>query len=114
MTAHIDALNAHDEAALAETLHFPQYRLAGANLKVWETSRRYFDDFRARAGDDWVRSEFQNVDILRASASKVHLEAKVVRFNAKDEEISSFPSLWFITHENGRWAAKFRSSHAES
>ena len=114
MTAHIDALNAHDEAALAETLHFPQYRLAGANLKVWETSRRYFDDFRARAGDDWVRSEFQNVDILRASASKVHLEAKVVRFNAKDEEISSFPSLWVITHENGRWAAKFRSSHAES
>ena len=32
---HIDALNALDENSLAETQHFPHYRLVGSKLHVW-------------------------------------------------------------------------------
>ena len=35
MKRHIDALNALDENSLAETLHFPHYRLVGSKLHVW-------------------------------------------------------------------------------
>ena len=114
MTAHIDALNVRHETVLAETLHFPHYRLAGEDLKVWETPEHYFDDFLSRAGDEWARSEFKNIQVQSASTNKVHLEATVVRFDAQGQEISSFPSLWVITCEDGRWAVKFRSSNAES
>lgn len=35
---HIAALNAHDEAALVATLHFPRYRLSGRRMRVWIVS----------------------------------------------------------------------------
>jgi len=112
MDAHITALNARDEEGVAATLHFPHFRLVGADLQVWETPDHYFDDFRIRAGRDWFRSEFQDIKVLSASPDKIHLDARVVRFNADGEVISDFRSLWIISREQGSWAAKFRSSFA--
>jgi len=112
MDAHIAALNAHDEAALARTLHFPHMRLSGSNLKTWESPDSYFKDFRSRAGSDWASSEFADIQVLQADATKVHLDAQINRYDAHARQISSFRSLWIRTFEQGRWAAKFRSSFA--
>ena len=49
--AHMAGLNARDPDAIAKTLHFPHYRLAGHVMKVWETADTYLDDFYARAGE---------------------------------------------------------------
>ena len=94
MDAHIAALN------------------SGTALKIWETEDSYFADFLARAGGDWHHSAFANIRLLHASASKVHLDAEIRRFTAGDRLITSFRSLWIITDEGGRWAAKMRSSFA--
>jgi hypothetical protein len=110
--AHIDALNAHDEAALAATLHFPHHRLSGTVLKTWETPDSYFADFRKRAGDDWARSSFEDIRVIHAAPDKVHLDVEVQRFDALGQLITKFRSLWIMTYENNRWAAKFRSSFA--
>ena len=48
--AHMGALNARDPDAIAATLHFSHYRLAGSVMKVWETHATYLDDLYARAG----------------------------------------------------------------
>ena len=56
MQAHIDALNARDEARIAATLHFPHYRLSGVELKCWQTPDSYFADFKSRAGGDWAEA----------------------------------------------------------
>jgi hypothetical protein len=112
MRAHIDALNAHDEPGVAATLHFPQFRMNGATLKTWETSESYFKDFRARAGSNWARSEFNDIRVLQASEDKVHLDAEIKRYDGAGQVISTFRSLWVITLQDGRWAAKFRSSFA--
>ena len=112
MQAHIDGLNARDEARIAATLHFPHYRLSGVELKCWQTPDSYFADFKSRAGGDWARSRFDDIQVVRASENKVHLDAEINRFNGADQKIASFRSLWVITLEEGRWAAKFRSSFA--
>ena len=112
MDAHIRALNSRDQAALAATLHFPHVRLSGTRLKVWETEETYFADFLARAGGDWHRSSFEDIRLVRAAPDKVHLDAEIRRFTVDGRLITSFRSLWVITHENGRWAAKMRSSFA--
>ena len=112
MQAHIDALNARDEAALAETLHFPHFRLSGTVLMTWETPATYFEDFRARAGGNWAHSRFEDIQVSHAASDKVHLDARIVRFDQAGEVIASFRSLWVITCEDGDWAAKFRSSFA--
>ena len=112
MDRHASALNAHDEQALAATLHFPHFRMSGTDLKVWETPETYFSDFRARAGGAWSHSQFEDIRVVGASSDKVHLDVQVVRFDAEGEQIARFRSLWVITQQEGRWAAKFRSSFA--
>ena len=46
MDNHIIALNAHDEDALAQTLHFPHIRLSANDMKLWPTAESYFLDFK--------------------------------------------------------------------
>jgi hypothetical protein len=45
---HLAALNSGDAVALAQTLHFPHYRLAGGRMKIWERPETYLQDFRPR------------------------------------------------------------------
>ena len=112
MNEHIAGLNARDETRIAATLHFPHFRLSGANLKSWETPDSYFGDFQARAGDNWARSSFEDIRVLQASETKVHLDAEINRFDSRGHRIARFRSLWVITLHAGRWAAQFRSSFA--
>lgn len=112
MEAHIAALNSRDQAAIAATLHFPHIRLSGTNLRIWDSEDTYFADFLVRAGGEWHHSAFADIRLLRATADKVHLDAEIRRFAADGSLITSFRSLWVITCEAGRWAAKMRSSFA--
>lgn len=109
---HIAALNARDPAAIAATLHFPHYRLAGAGMRVWETPARYFDDFRARAGGDWHRSAWDFRRVIAASNEKVHLDVQFTRYRSDGSAIASYRSIWVVTLIDGRWAAQLRSSFA--
>jgi hypothetical protein len=112
MHAHVSALNAHDEAALAATLHFPHYRLSQGRMKVWQTPDDYFADFRARAGEDWHHTKWDSLDLLAAVPDKVHLDVRFTRYRADGSAIGHFRSLWVIARLNGKWAAQLRSSFA--
>jgi hypothetical protein len=109
---HIAALNARDPAAIAATLHFPHYRLAGGGMRIWETPARYFDDFRARAGGDWHHSAWDFRKLIAATADKVHLEVQFTRYRSDGSAIASYLSIWVVTRIDGRWAAQLRSSFA--
>ena len=112
LDAHINALNNRDARAIASTLHFPHHRLSGTEWKTWETAENYFEDFLNRAGSGWKRSAFEDINVVDASANKVHLDVKVCRYDASETEITSFRSLWVIVEIDGVWAAKVRSSFA--
>ena len=109
---HLAALNARDAAALADTLHFPHYRLAGNHMQVWETPATYFDDFRARAGGDWHRTQWDFRNVVAASADKVHFDLQFTRYRADGSALSTYRSLWVISRISDRWAAQLRSSFA--
>jgi hypothetical protein len=109
---HFAALNAGDAEALAATLHFPHYRLTAAGMQAWETPATYLDDFYARAGAGWARSAFIFRNVVAAGPAKVHLDVAFARFDAADQEIGRFRSLWIVTNAGGRWAAAARSSFA--
>ena len=112
MEKHISALNERNTFELSTTLHFPHFRLAGTNLKVWETADRYFDEFRARAGENWAYTKLASITIISATSNKVHLDVQVNRFDAQDHLIADFRSIWVITEIQGVWAAQLRSSFA--
>jgi hypothetical protein len=109
---HIAALNARDATALAGTLHFPHYRLAGTHMRVWDSPDRYFADFRARAGGDWHHSAWDFRKVIAASPDKVHLDVQFTRYREDGSAIASYRSIWVVTHIDGLWAAQLRSSFA--
>ena len=112
LDAHFAALNARDEAALAETLHFPHYRLSQGRVQIWETSDQYFANFLARAGDGWDHSAFDFRNVIAAGADKVHFDVQFSRYRADGSVMDQFRSLWVIAKLGGRWAAQLRSSFA--
>ena len=109
---HLVALNAGDAAALADTLHFPHYRLAGTRMQVWQTPDTYLADFLARAGDGWHHTQWDFRNVIAASPNKVHIDLQFTRYRADDSSLGSFRSIWVITLIGGRWAAQLRSSFA--
>ena len=113
MMCHLKALNSLQEDDLAQTLHFPHYRLVGTKLSCWQSPKTYLSDFRARAGKRWARTEWNSINVQKESSDKVHLLVEISRFNSKNELIKNFDSLWIITFKNGKWAAQFRSSFAD-
>ena len=109
---HLAALNAGDAAALAETLHFPHYRLAGGRMQVWERADNYLKDFRARAGSDWHHSTWEFCNAVASSQDKVHFDAQFVRHRADGSVLGRYRTLWVVSRIEGRWAAQLRSSFA--
>jgi len=112
MAAHIKALNAGDEAALAATLHFPHYRLSGHRLTTWEGPQTYLADFHARAGDGWHHSAWDALDVIAAEPDKVHLDVRFTRYREDGSVLGRFRSLWVLARIDGVWAAQLRSSFA--
>jgi hypothetical protein len=98
--------------ALAATLHFPHYRLAGGAMRVWPGPESYFADFLARAGEGWQRSAWDRRTPIAAAADKVHLDVAFTRFRADGSALGHFRSLWVVARLDGRWAAQLRSSFA--
>jgi hypothetical protein len=77
---HLAALNSGDAVALAQTLHFPHYRLAGGRMKIWQRSETYLQDFYARAGNEWHRSAWDFRNPISSSSDKVHLDVQFSRY----------------------------------
>jgi hypothetical protein len=111
--AHMAGLNDRDPEGLARSLHFPHYRLAGGKLKTWEKPDTYFDDFLARAGDGWARSEWDKKEVIGASPDKIHLDMVFTRYRSDGSSMGSFRSIWVIAKLDGRWAAQLRTSFAK-
>lgn len=112
MHRHMAGLNARDAAALTATLHFPHYRLSLGRLQVWEGPDSYLDDFYKRTDPGWVRSAWDFLDVVAASADKVHIDAGFTRYGAGDRVLGKYRSLWVIAKLGGKWAAQLRSSFA--
>ena len=106
------ALNARDEAALAATLHFPHYRLAGGQMRIWQQPEGYFAGFLARAGEGWHRIDWDFRRVIAAGPDKVHFDVQFTRSRADGSAIGVYRSLWVVTWRDPRWAVAMRSSFA--
>ena len=115
MDAFLVAFNARDEAAWADTLHFPHVRLASQTVTVYPDREAFLeamdmDAFAATYG--WQYSTWDNMSVIQSSERKVHVQVVFSRFNADDKLLASFNSLYVIELVDGRWGVRGRSSFA--
>ena len=115
MENFLAAFNARDEAAWADTLQFPHVRLASGTVVVYPDRASFIgamdlDAFAASTG--WRRSSWDNMVVIQESSSKVHIRVRFSRFDAQDELMASYDSLYVIEKIDGRWGVRARSSFA--
>lgn len=111
----MEAFNARDPKAWAATLNYPHVRIASGSLRVWETEKEFagymdFDVFAARFG--WDHSAWDSREIVQAGKDKVHIAVQFSRYNADNEKIATYDSLYIVTRVDGHWGTQARSSFA--
>ncbi|MEM7216866.1 MAG: hypothetical protein AAF515_00780 [Pseudomonadota bacterium] len=114
LDAFMTAFNRRDMSAWAETLNYPHVRFASGGVRVWQDQSAFEakPPFRALADIGWDHSHWMRRDIVMASPDKVHIATTFERFNAENESIGRYESLYIVTRLNGRWGIQSRSSQA--
>ena len=115
MEAFLEAFNNRDEAAWADTLTFPHVRIASGTVVVYQDRNEFLAamDLHAFAENTgWRRSTWDDMAVIQSSARKVHIRVRFSRFDAQDELIASYDSLYIIEPKDGRWGVRARSSFA--
>lgn len=108
------AFNARDMDAWSATLNYPHVRFASGTVRVWPTRADFAatPPFDALAGIGWDHSHWLRREVVLASPEKVHVSTLFQRYNAANEIIGTYQSLYIVTKIDGRWGVQARSSMA--
>ena len=113
LDAYMAGLNRGDEAAVNAACNFPHVRLAGGKVVVWPNHGDFkLEDFRARAGDGWARSQWDERTPIHVGSDKVHLKVSFSRWRADGSLIGRFETIYIVTLQDGHWGIQARSSFA--
>lgn len=115
LDTYMAAFNARDPEAWAATLNYPHVRIASGDVRVWQTEEDYaaymdFDAFARRTG--WHHSQWDKREVIHSGPGKVHVATTFSRYNADDEKIATYNSLYIVTMVDGHWGTQARSSFA--
>ena len=108
----MDALNAHDAAAMDREMHFPHVRLAGGTVTVYDApGRNPMDLFGGLRRDDrGRRSRWGRGESGQGGARKGQVAVEYTRLRDDDSVIGTYLSLYVLTVQDGRWGILARSS----
>ena len=113
LNAFMAALNCGDEAGVNASYNFPHVRLASGKLTVWQRPGDYkLKDFRARAGDGWAKSQWEERTPIHVGPDKVHLAVEFSRWRKDGSLIGRYKSIYIVTDQNGHRGVQARSSFA--
>lgn len=111
---YMAALNRGDEAGVNAACNFPHVRLAGGKVVVWPKHGDYkLEDFRARAGDGWHHSKWDERTAIHVGKNKVHLKVKFSRWRKDGSLLGTFETIYIVTRQDGHWGIQARSSFAD-
>ncbi len=106
--------NRRDMEDWASTLNYPHVRFASGNVTVWESADEFAQGatFTRLPRTGWDHSDWLSRDVVMASAGKVHVQTVFQRYNANNEVIGTYESLYIVTLQDGHWGTQARSSLA--
>ena len=111
----MSTFNSRDPVAWAASLNYPHVRFASGTVTVWETAEEFArgESFERLAAIGWDHSHWLSREVVLVSAGKVHVNTVFQRFNANNEPIGTYESLYIVTKDgNGHWGTQARSSLA--
>ena len=114
MNAFLAAFNAEDLAAWRATLHYPHVRIASDRVAVTTTPDDYAspDTFERLRATGWRQSRWTDMRVVQSGPRKVHIAVEFTRYDANNDVVGVFESLYIVTEKDGRWGVQARSSFA--
>lgn len=114
MKAFIEAFNAQDPAAIADTFNFPHIRLANSRFAHIDTAEIFIKGSEAGRprleAEGWHHTVMRSCDVIHSGEDKVHLAMIMDRCHEDGEVYNSFDTFWVATLQDGHWGIQFRSS----
>ncbi len=114
VNAYQDAWNLRDIAGTDAALHFPHVRIASGAVRVLDAPgfmpADFFDRFIEQTG--WNHSLWDYRRAIQSGPDKVHFAVQFSRYRADGTKLGSYPSMWIITKQDGRWGMQARLSFA--
>ncbi|MDA0694592.1 MAG: hypothetical protein O2851_08165 [Proteobacteria bacterium] len=107
--------NSRDPVAYAGSHNYPYVRFASGTVTIWHTAEEFVarESFERLIAQGWDHSRFISRDVVLTSPGKVHVNTVFQRFNANNESIGTYESLYIVTRDaNGHWGTLARSSLA--
>ena len=112
--AFIDAFNAQDHDALADTLNYPHVRLAVGRFATVDNRAEFIERSRSGAAslvaEGWHHTVVASVEVVHCGPDKVHVAMTIERCHADGSVYNTFDTLWIASHVDGHWGIQFRSS----
>ncbi len=112
LEAFIGAWNTADNAVLRETMNFPFVSLFGTRVIVADEPEQFSTDFAGmRSRNDWHRSafDFDTLQILAASAERVHCAIDFHRYTSTGEDYMQGRVMYIVTKQGDRWGLQMRT-----
>ena len=106
--------NRRDAQAWSRTLNYPHVRFASGQVAVYPDATQFTDRpvFRQLAATGWDHSHWLSREVVLKSPGKVHIATVFQRFNADNEPLGTYESLYIVTLQDGHWGIQARSSLA--
>jgi hypothetical protein len=110
----IAAFSARDVEAVRGTFHFPHARFHDGKITLFMNAEDFSMDFFLRSADAqaWVRSVWDERNVIHAGADKVHFDTQFSRLRADGSVINAYRSIYIVTRIGGHWGIQGRSSFA--
>lgn len=116
MYRYMRSFNAQDPVRWADTMLFPHIRVSSGSVVVHASKQEFVQqmDFAAFSRrNNWRRSAWDSIDVVQVGANKVHMAVQFSRYDAQQQPIASFESLYVLQKDSaGRWGIRARSSFA--
>jgi hypothetical protein len=111
----IGSFNDQDHAKLADTLNYPQIRLAMRKFYTTESAEEFIQHSQKAEikciAEGWDHTVIESMDSVPEGDDKVHLAIRNHRINKAGVIYNSFETLWIATLINEHWGIQFRSSY---
>ena len=99
--AFLETFNAQDWPAHFDTYNFPHARIAGTEVKVWNTRDELIAGHaaygRGRLEAGWARSSWDAREVIHSAPDKVHLAVQFTRHDRNDVPLATYQAVYVIT-----------------
>ena len=110
--AYFDALNTFDPERWAETMHYPQVRVAGGTARLWETAEAFKEGREPGRMRAWYRTRVETIEPMQVGENGVNALVRSSLQNPLGHTLSTVDAVFLVTRRDGAWKVQARSSYA--